>query len=300
MQRDSTNGTRPDGTGSLLRHRHRSGAETWYGKWRIDGRQVMRVLGPARYVDGSAGLTAMEAEATLRAAIEATKMVQPASDVVNLADAGRRYITNRELLGVKAGTLSDYESYLRVHLVPFFGERCLDEIDVDAVESFIATKRAEGKAIKSIRNYLGLLGAIFALALKRGWCTANPIALIDKPRDQHDHDIRYLNGGELEDLLRATPDTELGRLERALYLTAAMTGLRRGELLALRWQDVDFDAGVIRVRRTYSRGEFGTPGRLRALGPRSSTCSRHAWSRQPRYAQSSGRSTGRASMSLDR
>jgi integrase len=259
MQRDSTNGARPPGTGSLLLHRHRSGAETWYGKWRTDGRQVMRVLGPARHVDGSPGLTATEAEAALRAAIEATKTAEPADDVIDLAEAGRRFITNRELLGVKAGTLSDYESYLRVHLVPFFGERRLDEIDVDALESFIATKRAEGKAIKSIRNYLGLLGAIFALAMRRGWCTTNAVAAIDKPRDRHDHDIRYLNGAELEDLLRATPDTELGCLEQALYLTAAMTGLRRGELLALRWQDVDFDAGVIRVRRTYSRGEFGTP-----------------------------------------
>ena len=74
-----------------------------------------------------------------------------------------------------------------------------------------------------------------------------------------DHDIRYLNGDELEALLCSVPDTELGRLERALYVTAAMTGLRRGELLTLRWQDVDFDAGVVRVRRTYSRGEFRTP-----------------------------------------
>ncbi|CAN5220264.1 site-specific integrase [soil metagenome] len=178
----------------------------------------------------------------------------------------RRYIANRELLGLKPGTLSDYESYLRVHLVPFFGAHLLDEIDVDLVESFIRARRAEGKAIKSIRNYLGLLQAIFALALKRGWCTTNPVAAIDKPRNRHDHDIRYLNAGELEALLHAVPETELGRLERTFYLTAAMTGLRRGELLALRWQDVDFEAGVLRVRRTYSRGQFGTPKSRRSSG----------------------------------
>jgi integrase len=258
MQRDSTH-ARSYGTGSLLRHRHRSGAETWYGKWRTDGRQVMRALGPARHVDGSPGLAAEQAEEALLAAITASKTTTPRRDVIDVAEAGRRYITNREMLGLKRGTLSDYESYLRVHLIPFFDGRSLDEIDVDLVEAFIATKRAEGKAIKSVRNYLGLLQAIFALALKRGWCAANPVAAIDKPRDRQDHDIRYLNGDELEELLRATPDTELGRLERTLYLTAAMTGLRRGELLALRWQDVDFEAGVIRVRRTYSRGEFGTP-----------------------------------------
>ena len=47
--------------------------------------------------------------------------------------------------------------------------------------------------------------------------------------------------------------------DRALYRVAAMTGLRLGELLALRWRDVDWIAGVIRVRRNYVRGHFGTP-----------------------------------------
>jgi integrase len=259
MQRDSTNGARPHGTGSLLRHRHRSGAETWYGKWRTNGRQVMRALGPALDIDGSAGLSREEAEVALRNAIVASRATPLLEDAIDIAEAGRRYLTNREMLGLKPGTLADYESHLRCHLIPFFGERPLDEIDVDLIEGFIAAKRQEGKAIKSIRNFLGLLHAIFALAMRRGWCAANPVAAVDKPRNPHNPDIRYLNGEELEQLLRATPDDELGRLERALYLTAAMTGLRRGELLALRWQDVDWESGVVRVRRTFSRGQFGTP-----------------------------------------
>jgi integrase len=44
-----------------------------------------------------------------------------------------------------------------------------------------------------------------------------------------------------------------------MYLTAAMTGMRQGELFALRWRDVDWSARRIRVRRNYVRGEFGTP-----------------------------------------
>jgi integrase len=51
----------------------------------------------------------------------------------------------------------------------------------------------------------------------------------------------------------------LGRVERALYLTAAMSGLRQGELLALRWMDIDWTAQRVRVRRNYVRGRFGTP-----------------------------------------
>ena len=57
----------------------------------------------------------------------------------------------------------------------------------------------------------------------------------------------------------AVPATELGRTERVMYLAAAVSGMRRGELLALRWQDVDWEVGLLRVRRNYTRGEFGTP-----------------------------------------
>jgi len=58
----------------------------------------------------------------------------------------------------------------------------------------------------------------------------------------------------------------LGSIEGALYLTAAMTGLRQGELIGLLWRDVDWLAGKVRVRRAYVRGEYGTAGPRRALG----------------------------------
>lgn len=55
------------------------------------------------------------------------------------------------------------------------------------------------------------------------------------------------------------PDGPWQSVERAPYITAAMTGLRAGELVALRWRDVDWRNGVIRVRRNHVMGEFGTP-----------------------------------------
>jgi integrase len=155
--------------------------------------------------------------------------------------------------------LDDYASYSRVHLLPFFGSQLLTEITVDDIDCFIAEKRRDGKAPKSILNYVGLLGAIFAYAVKRGWCDTNPVALIDKPRNPRSLEVRYLTQAELTALLDAVPLDARGASDRVLYLTAAMTGLRRGELLALRWQDVDTNVGVIRVRRSYTRGEFGTP-----------------------------------------
>ncbi len=57
-------------------------------------------------------------------------------------------------------------------------------------------------------------------------------------------------------MLRAIPDDELGALERPLYLCAVMTGLRQGELLALKWQDVDWTARRVRVADNYPRGRY--------------------------------------------
>jgi integrase len=85
----------------------------------------------------------------------------------------------------------------------------------------------------------------------------------------HDPDVRFLVTEEVEALLRAVPDDSLGRVERVMYLTAAMTGMRQGELFALRWRDVDWSARRIRVRRNFVRGEFGTPKSKRSS--RSST-----------------------------
>ena len=64
---------------------------------------------------------------------------------------------------------------------------------------------------------------------------------------------------EVEALASAAIEGEHQALDRALYVTAAMTGLRQGELLALRWSDMDWAAQRVRVRRSYVLGAFDTP-----------------------------------------
>ena len=101
---------------------------------------------------------------------------------------------------------------------------------------------------------------MFELATRRGWAVINPLRGVERPRGgSADPDIRYLTMEEVEAVLRSVPDDELGRVERVLYLAAVMTGMRRGELLGLRWGDIDWEARRIRVRRNYVRGEFGPP-----------------------------------------
>jgi integrase len=110
---------------------------------------------------------------------------------------------------------------------------------------------------------------VFELAVRRGWVTANPCKLVDAPEVEPSHEIRFLSQAELETLLaHGIPDDELGVLERPLYLMAAMTGLRQGELLGLRWLDLDAEARKVRVRRAWVRGEFKSPkSRRGSAGP---------------------------------
>jgi len=115
--------------------------------------------------------------------------------------------------------------------------------------------------VRTRANALKLLSQVLGFALHKGWCVANPCTLAPHPRVRPSADIRFLGRKELEALLAAV-DIEakpFGRTDRAIILTAALTGLRQGELLALRWRDVDWRSKRVRVRRNYVRGHWGTP-----------------------------------------
>jgi integrase len=86
------------------------------------------------------------------------------------------------------------------------------------------------------------------IALRRGRVVTNPVAMTDRPPSPPvDPDIRFLDREELEALLRAAADDLLGPTDRLLWLTAAMTGLRPGELVGPRWRDA-YDASKSRAR----------------------------------------------------
>jgi integrase len=177
-----------------------------------------------------------------------------------IGNVGARYLEHLEcVLERKPTTLGDYRSILG-HFKSFFGERPVERIEAECIGRYIAAKKREGLATKTITNHLAFMHGLFAFAVKRGWLVANAVASVDRPRAPGgDPDIRFLDLDELEALLGARSKGYLGPTEHALYLAAAMTGLRQEELVALRWADVDWKAGRIRVRRNYTRQEFGTP-----------------------------------------
>lgn len=249
------------GVGTLETRLNKQGREVYYGRFRAGGRQIRRKLGLKRRAGESTGMTKAEAERALQKLIEAYTRLTPVSERIDLQVAGERYLVHLEqVMKRKPTTIQDYEIMLRKHLVPFFKGRSLEKIDTQLVADYLVAKQLDGLASKTVGNQLTFLHGVFRHAMKKGWASANPVAAVDRPReDVTDPDIRFLTHEELEALLRAVDDDEFAKIDYPLYLVAATCGLRQGELVALRWRDVDWTAGVIRVRRNYTRGTWGTP-----------------------------------------
>jgi integrase len=142
------------------------------------------------------------------------------------------------------------EMILRVHLIPAFGKRRLDRISYADIQDYAARKTGKLSA-KSVNNHLTVLRRLLIVAKKRGLVEAVPeIEWLKVPRPDFD----FLTFEEAARLTAAT-DGDWS----CMIITALKTGLRQGELLALRWEDVDLVAGVLRVRRSVTRGVVTVP-----------------------------------------
>jgi integrase len=254
------------GTGSLYVHTGKTGRKSWYGRWYSSGKRTRRAIGPKQEPGSPDGLTRAEAEAELRRLMHNARAAQDRASLT-VAVVGERLLRHLEIVGRKPTTLATYRSALETHLLPAFGAMSLGEVDKEHVENLMATMQESGKAAKTRANALVLLHQLFHFAERNGWCTDNPCTRVDRPQVEPTFDIRFLNAEEFKALLEAVDVAHepLGHVDRAMFLTATMTGLRQGELLALRWQDVDWRAERIRVRRNYVRGYWGTPKSRRGL-----------------------------------
>ena len=256
------------GTGSLTVRADSAGRESWYGQWRSGGRKVKRRVGLKRAEGSREGLTRAQAEARLRTLMAEVK---PASgERLTVAEAGERYLRHLENAGRKPVTVMAVRGHLDHWLAPFFAGRSLDAIRPEDIADLVALMRAGQRpgglrrtkplAPKTIRNAIGTLSALYAYAQRRGWATANPVSDVELPRVAPSDEIRFLEPAEVEAVARCAVPGPYEVVDRVLFLTAAMTGLRIGETIALRWSDVDWPAGRVRVRRTFDqRSGYGTP-----------------------------------------
>ncbi len=247
----------------------RARGPVWYMKYRLpDGRQVQKKLGPAWTGRGrpAAGyLTKRLAEDALREVLhEARRGTLPGMtrSGATFADAAAEYLRYCEHdRGCKPSTLRDYRSNLDAHLLPAFGDQPLELISPEAIDTW--RNSLTGLSSRTSNKLLVVMGGVMRRAQHVWGLPSNPVASVEKHRARSSGDIDVFSPEEVMALVRAAGSDQ----DAAIFLTAAFTGLRRGELLALRWRDVDFSGAAVRVRASYAAGHLTTPksGKVRSV-----------------------------------
>jgi integrase len=253
---------------------------SWYVRVRAggsSGQQIQKKLGPAWTERGRppAGyFTRRMAETALRTMLadldRGTSALLKKESGATFADAAAeflRYVI--EVRGREESTVADYRGVIDGYLVPRWGQRDVASITADEVETYRDELLAEGRlSARTIVRHLTVLHGIYRRAARVWGLPVNPASadLVERPSVRYSGEFTTLDVEQLQALMRAARSEQ----DATLYLTAAMTGLRQGELRALRWRDLDFGAERIHVRRSATVGSSAkvkTPksGRVRSV-----------------------------------
>ena len=235
----------------------------WYAKTRVPGRrpeQTTRRLAPAHLHGGRprrGHLTRTQAKDALAdiLAEERRKIghgeydYQP--DGATFAEAAAGFLVHVEQVKRREfSTLRDYRYSIDRYLNKRWGDRPVMSITPQDVEALRDELMATDLAPRTVVRHLTVAHGVFKFAMRRHGLTRNPASaeLVDRPSVAYSGEFVTVTGEELAGLARAAADAQ----DATLYLTAAMTGLRQGELLALRWRDVDFAGSRVHVLRSWS------------------------------------------------
>jgi len=162
-------------------------------------------------------------------------------------------------LQVTERTVRSYESILNRHVLPAIGHKQLKNITPSDLERLYAGMAEKGLSGSTRLHVHRVIHLVLTDAVRRGRLASNPASRerMRAPRKEA-FTIRPPTPKEVARLVEVASETRIGVLVKVL----ALTGLRLGEALGLRWQDVDLDAGVLYVRQTRKQGEsvpYGLP-----------------------------------------
>jgi integrase len=158
------------------------------------------------------------------------------------------------LPALKHSSKKHYQYILRVHLYPTFGETQMRLITRDAVQSFLAAKLRSGLSWRTVKSIRTAFGTVMAAAEVAELIPSNPVRKTRFPRRGPAKQRAVIAPEKIQDLLVALPEPS-----RSLGWLLVLTGLRIGELLAVRWRNVDLEQGTLRVTESVYDGHFDVP-----------------------------------------
>jgi integrase len=159
----------------------------------------------------------------------------------------QNWLTDTARYQVSEGTFERYERTYRNHLVPFFGRLRLRDLTAAHIRAFKARKIEEGLNPNTVGVMQGVLSTALNQAVDDGLVPSNPASRVKKAVKREQASMRSLSQQEASRLLR----TAVGTRDEALLTLALRTGMRQGELAALRWEDVELGSKpTITVRRS--------------------------------------------------
>lgn len=174
-------------------------------------------------------------------------------------------------LELRRAAVSPAMSALEAHAltgwwVPQLGKVTVDKITTDQIQHIIATEMTD-LAPATIKSYLAALNRFFGWAIKSGYAVANPVSEVVRPRSIR-RDLSMLSPELMREVIAAFKDD----LIFVPVAVAALTGMRRGEVLGLKWPDIDFEAGAVSISRTWGKHGEQPPKTSRsrrriAIGP---------------------------------
>lgn len=150
---------------------------------------------------------------------------------------------------VKDRTWQRHEEVVRLHLEPVLGDVRLSRLNALEIQELYRTKLESGLSPRTVQIVHTTLHKALKQAVRWSLVEANVTEAVTSPRPSS-KEIRVLTSEEVKRLLYVVR----GERFETLYVLAVTTGMRQGELLGLKWEDVDLDAGTLRVRRTVWEG----------------------------------------------
>lgn len=164
---------------------------------------------------------------------------------MTFTDFSNKWLSEYAKVNLSPVTFESYDLILKKHLQPELGKIGIAQVKPDQIQGYYANKLEDGLSAMTIHHHHAILHEVYKFAMKWGVAAHNPADATDPPKPQK-REMNVWNQNEVQAFLEHAKETEY----YILFYTSLFTGMRRSELLALRWSDVDLLGMQVSVNRS--------------------------------------------------